>query len=108
MEVVIAMIILITSFGIGMVIFVNVTRSTSPAKRIRAEAAIEEILNQAQFSKEPELNSTFTKGEFRITEVTEPYQNENNLFQLHLTVYDQNGIKIMELKKVYGKNDTRP
>jgi len=99
LEVIVSMVIIVAVFGIAMMIYSNVLRLSLSAKKIRAQA----ILNQAMFKAEHSpgtITQTFTIDDFTVQQDVKPYNTSNALTDIHLTAYDQNQQKIAELEKV--------
>ncbi len=99
MEVVISMIIIVTVFGIAMMIFSNVLRLSLSAKKIRAQALLRETMLNAEHTAN-NTTQTFNIDDFRVEQEAKPYNGESNLTEIHLTAYDINQQKIAELQKV--------
>jgi len=99
LEVIISMIIIVFVFGIAMMIFTNVSRLSLSAKKIRAQAILQEALLKAEQST-GNMNQSFKVDDFSIEQDITPYNGESNLTAVHLTAYDQNRQKIAELQKV--------
>jgi Tfp pilus assembly protein PilV len=99
LEVIISMVIIVAVFGIAMMIFTNVSRLSLSAKKIRAQAILQETMLKAEQTT-GNANQSFTADDFRIEEEITPYNGESNLTAVHLTAYDQNQQKIAELQKV--------
>ena len=99
MEVIVSMVIIVIVFGIAMMIFTNVLRLSLSAKKIRAQALLQETLLNAEHNPE-NTNQSFTVDDFRIEQVAGPYQQNSSLTLIQLTAYDQNQQKIAELQKV--------
>jgi len=99
LEVVISMIVIIVVFGIGLMIFSNVTRSSLSLKKLKAEAALQDRMLSLEQDTVP---TSETKGneDFRIEQKTERYNDNNHLFRVQLTAYDNNNSKVAELQKV--------
>jgi Tfp pilus assembly protein PilV len=94
LEVVVSMVIIVVVFGIAMMIFTNVQRSSLSVKKLRAQALLREAANTADATK------TITADEFRIEQEVKPYRADSALTDVHLTAYDQNRQKVAELEKV--------
>jgi Tfp pilus assembly protein PilE len=99
LEVIISMIVIVIVFGIAMMIYTNVLRLSLSAKKMRAQALLQETLLKAEQTS-GNTNQSFTIDDFRIEQEAGPYNNETDLTAMHLTAYDQNQQKIAELQKV--------
>jgi len=101
-EVVVAMVVILVVFGIAMMIYTNVLRLSLSAKKIRAQALLQETLLKAEHTA-GNTTQSFTLDDFRIEQEAAPYNN-SNLTEIHLTAYDQNQQKVAELQKVIVNN----
>ena len=99
MEVVIAMIIIVVVFGIAMMIFSNVLRLSLSAKKLQAQALLQETMLNAEHTT-ANTTQSFTSGDFRIEQVVKPYNDDSNLTEVDLTAYDQNNQQVAMLQKV--------
>jgi type II secretory pathway component PulJ len=102
LEVVIAMVIIIMVFGIAMMIYANVMRMSLSTKKIKAQAVLRETLLQIEQTKDYNAQA-LTTDDFRIESEIKPYLEDTLLNEVHLTAYDLNQQKIMELQKVIIK-----
>jgi hypothetical protein len=96
MEVIVSMVIIVVVFGIAMMIYSNVLRLSLSAKKIRAQAILNETMIKAEHNTE-NTTQTITIDDFRVEQEVKAY---NNATDIHLTAYDQNQQKIAELEKV--------
>jgi hypothetical protein len=96
MEVIVSMVIIVIVFSIAMMIFSNVLRLSLSAKKIRAQAILNETMIKAEHNTE-NIAQAFTIDDFRVEQEVKSY---NNATVLHLTAYDRNQQKIAELEKV--------
>jgi len=99
LEVLISMVIIIVVFGIAMMIYSNVTRFSLSAKRIKAEAVLQERLLSIEQSK-ISLDETVAIGDFQVQQVIKVYRDSSHLSDVHLTAWDDNHQKVAELQKV--------
>jgi Tfp pilus assembly protein PilE len=99
LEVVISMIIIVVVFGIAMMIYTNVLRVSLSAKKIRAQALLQETMLKAEQTT-ANVNQSFTVDDFRIEQAATQYNSGSGLTLIHLTAYDQNQQKVAELQKV--------
>jgi Tfp pilus assembly protein PilE len=99
LEVVISMIVIVVVFGIAMMIYSNVLRLSLSAKKMRAQALLQETMVKAE-QVPGNTNQSFTIDDFRIEQEAGPYNNETSLKAIHLTAFDQNQQKVAELQKV--------
>eukprot|EP01037_Dinobryon_pediforme_P017339 gene17339-17530_t len=77
-------------------IFTNVIRYSVSAKKIRAQAVLQDVLLSAVIT-----DNTATKriniGEFGIEQEFKPYPANNALTEVHLTAFDDNQQKVAEV-----------
>lgn len=99
LEVIVSMVIIVIVFGIAMMIYTNVLRLSLSAKKLRAQALLQETMFAAEHNA-ANTTQTFNINDFRIEQEVMPYQENSSLTDIHLTAYDQNQQKIAELEKV--------
>ncbi|TWI94537.1 hypothetical protein JN11_04647 [Mucilaginibacter frigoritolerans] len=98
MEVIVSMVVIVIVFGIAMMIYTNVLRLSLSAKKIRAQALLQEAMINAERDS-IKTTQTFQVDDFRIEQEIKPYLGNNALTDIHLTAYDQNQQKIAEMEK---------
>jgi len=98
-EVLISMVIIIVAFGIAMMIYSNVTRFSLSAKKIKAEAILQERLLDIEQSK-VRMDETVAIGDFQVQQEIKVYSDSSHLSDVHLTAWDDNHQKVAELQKV--------
>ena len=99
MEVVVSMVIIVLVFGIAMMIYSNVLRLSQSAKKLRAQALLQETMLKAEQTP-GNVTQSLTLDDFRVEQEVKPYNSNSKLTEIHLTAYDQNQQKIAELQKV--------
>jgi len=99
LEVIIAMVVILVVFVIGMMIFTNVLKLSLSTKKIRAQALLGGFMLNAERAG-ANSNQLFTVDGFRIQQEASPYKNDSDLTTIQLTAYDQNQQKVAELKKI--------
>jgi type II secretory pathway pseudopilin PulG len=99
LEVIISMIIIIVVFGISMMIFTNVNRLSLSAKKLRAQAILQQTLLQAEQAKD-HTDQTVTVDDLTIKQEITPFENEPGLSVITLTAFDPNHEQVARLKKV--------
>ncbi|MDB5146207.1 MAG: hypothetical protein JWQ57_227 [Mucilaginibacter sp.] len=102
LEVVVSMVIIILVFGIAMMIYTNVLRLSLSAKKIKAQAILQEIVLKSEQTKNLSTQS-FIIDDFRVEQEIKPYLDDTLLNEIHVTAYDGNQEKITELQKVIIK-----
>jgi len=99
LEVLISMIVIIVVFGIAMMIYGNVIRSSLSAKKIHAQALLQERLLAIEHRTDSQ-DETVTVGDFLIGQEIKGYGDSSHLIQVHLTAWDNNHQRVAELRKV--------
>ena len=99
LEVIISMVVIVLVFGIAMVIFANVTRTSLSVKKTMALAILNHLMAIAETNQQ-NITQTMTVDDFRIEQEVKPYGDNANLIDIHLTAYDQNQQKVAELEKI--------
>jgi Tfp pilus assembly protein PilE len=99
LEVIVSMVIIVIVFGIAMMIYTNVLRLSLSAKKIKAQALLQETMLKAEQNTE-NITQSITMDDFRIEQEVKSYTGGGNSVEIHLTAYDQNQQKIAELQKV--------
>jgi hypothetical protein len=99
MEVLIAVVLMVTVFGIAMMIFTNVTSNSLSVKKLRAEAILQETLINAEKSANS-VSQSFSTDDFNIEQQIKPYNGNPGLTDIHLVAFDHNQQKIAEIEKV--------
>jgi Tfp pilus assembly protein PilE len=103
LEVIVSMVIIVIVFGIAMMIYTNVLRLSLSAKKLKAQALLQETMLKAEHSSE-NTSQSVTVDDFRIEQEVKPYQDNAGLTEIHLTAFDPNQQKIAELQKVISNN----
>src|SRR5258708_16254399 len=86
LEVIISMIIIVVVFGIAMMIFTNVSRLSLSAKKIRAQAILQQAMLKAEQST-GNTNQSFTVDDFRVDQEIMSYNGKRDLTAVDLTAY---------------------
>jgi hypothetical protein len=105
LEVVISMVIILVVFGMAMMMYTNVMRSSLSVKKIKARALLHEVLAKAEQNKE-NTSQTFTIDDFKIEQKIGPYEGNTTLTEVDLAAYDANLDTIAKLQKIIiNKNE---
>ncbi len=99
-EVIIAMVTIVIVFGIAMMIYSNVIRSSVSVKKIRAQAILRDIMERASNSATALQNDSFTLDGLVINQTVKPYRDDKNLNEVDLNAYDSNQQLQATLKQV--------
>jgi Tfp pilus assembly protein PilV len=99
LEVLISMTVIIVIFGIAMMIYSNITRSSLSVKKIKAEAILKaRLLNIEQ--NPVNLDESVTVGDFLVEQQIKPYGDSSRLTQVQLIAWNGNHAKVAELQKI--------
>lgn len=93
------MVVIVAVFTIAMMIFGNVQRLSLTGKKVKAQAVLREVL----LKTEQHMvigNEAVTMDEFKVGQEITEYGQSNDLYQISLTAYDNNGKMVAELKSV--------
>ncbi len=106
-EVIVAMVIMVSVFGIGMMIFTNVMRLSLSAKKIKAAAIVQgQLENAAATGQLPD--EAIQIEEFKIVSRQVQVDNEPGLVVLQLIAYDAGQEKVIEAEEIISKPDGKP
>jgi Tfp pilus assembly protein PilV len=106
LEVLISMVVIVAVFGIAMMIYLNVVRSSPSVKKIQAQALLNEARQSAVSSQENLMDNSFTVGDFRIEQTVKNYQDDKNLVEIDMAAYDISQQKVAESHAVMiNKNE---
>ncbi len=107
LEVIVSMIIIIVVFGIAMMIFTNIGRLSLSAKKLKAEAILQESLFRTEQAGSP-TDQTTTIDDMTVRQVLIPFGNEPNLSVITLTAFDISHEQIAQLKKIILIHEAQP
>jgi len=103
LEVVISMVVIVVVFTIAMAIFANVGRLALTGRKLKAQGLLNEVLLTVK--QNPVIGTaTSTSDGLKIEQEITRYNNTDNLYQVNLMAYDENGDKVAELKEVFYEN----
>jgi len=95
LESMISMVIVMTCFGVGIMIYANITSTDNNRLRLRAELALEQTAQRVKAEK-LFLSETTEDAPLRIVRIVTPYEKAPGLQQLQLEAYDLEGNKLAE------------
>jgi len=102
LESLVAMVIVLLSFGIALMIYVNVANSNNSPRRLNAYLALTEALvetiEDSAFTDEELKKETLT-----IVKTVQPYGRSKTLIEIHLEARDLNGQVVAVLSKIVSK-----
>lgn len=98
-EVVVSMVIIVVVFGIAMMIYTNVVRSSPSEKKMKATFILQETMLKLQQLPDSTAQP-IAAGDFKIEQKIEPYTGNPTLLKVSLTAFDQNLQKVAELQKL--------
>jgi type II secretory pathway pseudopilin PulG len=87
LEVVVAMVIAVVVFGIGMMTYLNVTRASFGLREFNATLWLQEVAAET-VAKRSFFNETFEKENLILHKKVSPYQRMDNLVLMELEVVD--------------------
>ena len=99
-EVLVAMVTIVVVFGIAMMIYSNVMRSSVSVKKVRAQSILNGLIQETQFSAAPLRDDSFSFDDLRVDQTVKTYQEDKNLAEIDLAAYDSNNQLLATLKKV--------
>lgn len=102
LEVVVAMVIILIVFGMGMIIFANVTGRSLSANRLEAEGIVRKTLLLMEQSDEP-ADQSFQEDEFRIVVTLKSDVVDSALTNISVDAYDLQQQKIATAQKLIIK-----
>jgi type II secretory pathway pseudopilin PulG len=104
LEVIISMVIILMVFGIAMMIFTNVTRTSLSAKKLRAAAQIRKIMLQTEQLAQPD-DQSFQIDDFNIEVKIKQLEQNDKLNEITVTAFDGNQQKVAQLQKLIISHD---
>lgn len=98
LEVIIAMIIILVVLGLGLTIYSNVMRQSTPARQIRARMIIKKMLISTPYVAEGVEEQAFGQWTARLEH--KPYQGNTALTEVQVEVIDENGTRVAGSRQV--------
>jgi len=99
LEVVVALVILVIISGIALTVFGNVVRSSISVKKIKAEAALQDLLVQTE-SESDYTRLSVTSGDLKLIREIKPFEPDPAVSVLQLSALDANGLEVATIKKL--------
>ncbi|MBO9702110.1 MAG: hypothetical protein J7604_18015 [Sporocytophaga sp.] len=87
-EVVVAMVVMVITFGVGMMIYHNILRSGINLQNVKAEMLLSRIAEETVRSKSY-FDEDIKEGELIVRKKVGKYQNSTSLLQLEIQVYSK-------------------
>ena len=103
-EVVVAMVIVVAVFSMGITIYSNVLKSSVSIKSVYAKSVLSQLLKQSSASAQLG-NKTFTHEGLIIKKEVSIYNNQPSLKEVHLIALDEKQGKLAEIRKVVYANE---
>jgi putative aminopeptidase FrvX len=103
LEVVIAMVVIVTVFTVAMMIYGNVQRLSLSGQKIKVRGILQETLINAERNPENTKRS-LTIDNISVDEEISNYNQAEDLKLIDLVAYDLNREKIAELREVVNAN----
>lgn len=98
-ESIVALIIIMLCFGIGLMIYVNVMKSDSNFLKLKSSALLKEIVINTKINKHF-IDEQYSFKEININKRIEKYKDQDNLNIVIFEAYDKSGKKICEMKEL--------
>lgn len=98
-EALVAMVVVMLSFGIAVTIFANVTESSPLNEKIRVEVLLQELLAKTKIEKNF-LDGEMQSNGIKVQKKVAPYAAARGLSILCLTAFDRNNKIIVERKEL--------
>lgn len=98
-EVIVAMVLIISIFGIALMIYNNVLHLALSEKKLKAEGILQQLLLSEE-NKSDIYNKNWQMPDFTIVEKVEPFEGNEDLVKVSLTAFDADRNKIAEIQKV--------
>lgn len=102
LESLVAMVIVLLSFGIALMIYVNITNSNNSQLKLNAYLSLNEVLAET-VQDEAYTDEETEKGVLKIVKTVQPYGRSKNLVEIHLEARDVNGKVLSVLDKIVLK-----
>jgi Tfp pilus assembly protein PilV len=99
LEVVIAMVVIVAVFGIALMIFSNVMRSSLSVKKIRAQAIAQQLLLRTE-AQRTFTDTAFLSGDLRFERSARPYTENNGLTEIRVTALDSHKDTLITAAKI--------
>ena len=104
LEVIVSMVIIITVFGVAMMIYANVTRMSLSNQKIKAEAVLSQVIKDMDKVELSSDQQSVIEG-LSVERSVKSYSENNKLLQVDLKAYDQNHQLLAELHQLVIKSD---
>jgi len=106
LEVIVSMVIIITVFGIAMMIYANVSGMSLSEQKINAQAILAQIIkNTPPIELSGDQESII--GGFTVERSVRPYAENQKLLQVDLKAYDENHRLLAELHQLISADDSQ-
>ncbi|MFK8103064.1 MAG: hypothetical protein AB8G15_11085 [Saprospiraceae bacterium] len=105
-ESMVAMVIIVLSFGVGMMIYMNVIGGDQLIAKTKADILLQEELVQTKKMKRLYDETKRVEGMILAKEVT-PYLDQENAFVVVVKAIDPAGVTIREIKEVIYATDEK-
>ncbi len=98
-EVLVSLTLIMLSFGIGLMIYINVIKSDHNYLKLEALAAIKQVSNETKIKKQF-IDEEYSFENVDINKTITKYNGSQNLYIISIEAFDKNGKKINELKEM--------
>lgn len=93
------MVLIVIVFGVAMMIFANVMRSSLSARQVNAQAVLSSVLVSLAQKKDIE-NTSFSVDSLHILQEVKPYEKAPGMMEVHLTASGNSGENIAEARMI--------
>jgi len=102
LESLVAMVVVLLSFGIALMIYVNIANSNNSQLKLNAYLTLSEVLTET-IQDEAYTDEETEKGILTIVKTVQPYGRSTSLIEIHLEAKDINGKLLSVLDKIVSK-----
>jgi Tfp pilus assembly protein PilV len=99
LEVVISMVIIVFVIGIALMILSNVLRLSLSVKQLKASSILQQEMEKVKALRTVS-DEVLQINDWRVEKTFKPFSLGGSLLEADLAIYDQNNVKITELKSV--------
>ncbi|MNT07779.1 hypothetical protein D3C72_1424960 [compost metagenome] len=105
-EVVVALVIIMTVFALSLMIYIKIMGASFSGRKLWANSKLKEVANQVK--KEHRFkDDTINEDELIIDITVKPYPQSSDLILLELEAKDLNGIRLNEYKEIVLKDENQ-
>lgn len=102
-EAIIAMLIIVIAYGIGLMIFMNVSKSASSGLKLKATLQLESVLSQTKKDAKY-LDEEIETDNLKIEKTVTKYEGNKSLNVLHIRVLSKDNKLLAEHREIIKQN----